>query len=351
MFYRFLLRPLLFLLYPEYAHHLTMGIMSWAVNTPFLKHLIKKKFKNNYYDKPLSIKNLTFDNHLGLAAGFDKNAQYLHVWEALGFGHVEIGTVTPRPQKGNPKPRLFRLPFDEAMINRMGFNNDGVDVVVERLRNYRKKGKLIIGGNIGKNKTTPNENAIDDYKICFEKLFDFVDYFTVNISSPNTPGLRDLQNENFLKEIVNVYRTLEKIKQKNKPIFVKIAPDLNEEQAIEIADAAIRLNIDGLVVSNTTLDRSGLKTPVQKLEKIGSGGLSGKPLFQRSTHLLREIKKYAGERLILIGCGGIFSGNDACSKLDAGADLVQIYTGFVFQGPALLNDILKKTSGYGKSTI
>ena len=282
---------------------------------------------------------LKFENPVGLAAGFDKDAKLFDELGALGFGFVEIGTVTPLPQEGNPKPRLFRLQDDNAIINRMGFNNSGIESVVNKLR--RKKTNIIIGGNIGKNKLTPNVDAIDDYEICFEKLFPYVDYFTVNVSSPNTAGLRDLQNKRPLKDLLNRLQQLNSLKDKRRPILLKIAPDLTNDQLDDIVDIVSETKIDGVVATNTTINRDGLKSDVTRLNDIGNGGLSGIPLRGRSTEVIRYLSNKSNGAFPIIGVGGIHSDADAIEKIEAGATLVQLYTGFVYQGPALIKRINK----------
>jgi len=264
-----------------------------------------------------------FHNPVGLGAGFDKNAKYLRELSCLGFGFLEIGTVTPKAQPGNDKPRLFRLPKDRALINRMGFNNDGVDLIAERLRKWRQQNtllqngsSLVIGGNIGKNKVTPNEEAWKDYVMCFERLFDYVDYFVVNVSSPNTPGLRALQEKDALKAILVRLQQINAGKPQPKPLFLKIAPDLTEEQLNDVIDLALAIDLDGLVAANTTISRQGLTTSVQRLASIGAGGLSGKPVQHRSTWMVQQIVSRSGGALPVIASGGVFDGRDAREKLD-----------------------------------
>jgi dihydroorotate dehydrogenase len=297
---------------------------------------------------PVKSFGLTFRNHIGLAAGFDKNAKYLRELEVLGFGFVEIGTVTPVAQNGNPKPRLFRLPKDKAIINRMGFNNDGVEIVAARLKNYRlsiakdKKDDypLIIGGNIGKNKNTPNENAWQDYETCFTALHDVVDYFVVNVSSPNTPGLRDLQQKESLRKILTNLQTVNATKNFPKPILLKIAPDLTPEALDEVIDLAIEIKIDGLVAANTTISRKNLLTDEIAIEKIGNGGLSGKPLNEKNNRITNHIFLKTKGSVPIISSGGVFTALDAKEKLDRGASLVQIWTGFIYEGPGIVKKIL-----------
>jgi dihydroorotate dehydrogenase len=282
---------------------------------------------------------LKFDNPVGLAAGFDKDAKLFDELASFGFGFVEIGTVTPLPQDGNPKPRLFRLKDDNGLINRMGFNNQGIEALVARLR--RKKSDIIIGGNIGKNKDTPNTEAANDYGICFEKLFTYVDYFAVNVSSPNTPGLRHLQEKEPLTTLLNSLQELNDKKDKRKPILLKIAPDLTNEQLDDIIAIVADTKIDGVIATNTTIDRSGLKTAKNKVDAIGSGGLSGKPVGLRSTQLIKYLADKSNRAFPIIGVGGIHSAEDALEKLDAGATLLQVYTGFIYEGPSLVKRINK----------
>jgi dihydroorotate dehydrogenase len=291
---------------------------------------------------------LTFSNPVGLGAGFDKNARYLRELAALGFGCVEIGTVTPQPQEGNPKPRLFRLPQDEGLVNRMGFNNDGVAVVAERIRRWRALPgrRLIVGGNIGKSKSTPNEEAWKDYETCFRSLFDTVDYFVVNVSSPNTPGLRELQEKEALRRILTHLQTVNETlategKCRPRPLLLKIAPDLEPQQLDDVVSLALEIRLDGLVATNTTISRQGLVTPAGQVERIGAGGLSGAPLRERSTAVVRHICQKVGDRIPVIASGGIFSGSDAREKIAAGAVLVQVWTGFIYEGPFIVGRICK----------
>ncbi|HLG34462.1 MAG TPA: quinone-dependent dihydroorotate dehydrogenase [Bacteroidia bacterium] len=338
--YKFFFRPLLFLLPPETAHLFAMSVLRTATSIPFLKNLISTYYSSDKSKRELNVSGLNIKNRAGLAAGFDKNAKYIDALACLGFGHIEIGTVTPLPQEGNPKPRLFRLKKDGALINRMGFNNDGAKSVGKRLR--KKKSDVIIGVNIGKNKNTPNENAGDDYEICFRELFDVADYFVVNVSSPNTPGLRDLQEKEPLKNILARLMELNKelqIENNLKPIFLKISPDLTLAQLDDIVEVVLETKIAGVISSNTTNSREGLRTQNSKLETIGSGGLSGRPLTNASTEMIRYLSLEAQEKFSIIGCGGIFSANDALEKINAGADLVQLYTGFIYEGPSLIKKI------------
>jgi dihydroorotate dehydrogenase len=345
-----LLRSFLFLFDPEWVHYFSMNLLKLACKIPFKKKVLKFWFKpegNAQY----SIFNIQFPNRVGLGAGFDKNAKYLNELEALGFGFVEIGTVTPLLQKGNDKPRLFRLPKDKALINRMGFNNDGVEAVAERLQAWKLKTeqrtanneqRLIIGGNIGKNKITPNEDAWKDYEICFTALHDYVDYFVVNVSSPNTPGLRELQEKNALHKILSNLQ-IQNLKFKiQKPILLKIAPDLTWEQIDDVIDLALEIKLDGLVASNTTISRNQLKTQNSELETIGAGGLSGLPVKARSTEIVKYIHQKTNGQIPIIASGGIFTGADAKEKIEAGASLVQVWTGFIYEGPGIVKNICKE---------
>jgi len=295
-----------------------------------------------------SIFNLLFSNKVGLGAGFDKNAKYLNELEALGFGFVEIGTVTPLPQAGNDKPRLFRLPKDKALINRMGFNNDGVEVITERLRKFKiqnSKFKIIIGGNIGKNKITPNEDAWKDYEKCFIALHPYVDYFVVNVSSPNTPGLRELQEKDSLRRILGQLIIKNEELKIKRPVLLKIAPDLTMEQLDDVIELALEIKLDGLVAANTTISRDKLKTPGSRLKIIGSGGVSGAPLKNRSTEIIKHIHQKTKGQIPIIASGGIFTGADANEKINAGASLVQVWTGFIYEGPAIVKRICKQLKG------
>ena len=294
-------------------------------------------FKVNDARSEREVFGLKFDNPVGLAAGFDKDAKLFDELSAFGFGFVEIGTVTPLPQEGNLKPRLFRLKEDNAIINRMGFNNQGIEAVVARLR--RRKTNIIIGGNIGKNKVTPNEKAVDDYEICFEKLFPYVDYFVVNVSSPNTPGLRDLHEKEPLTALLNRLQVLNNKKESRKPILLKIAPDLSNEQLDDIIEIIADTRIDGVIATNTTISRSGLKTAKEEVNAIGNGGLSGKPVKVRSTEVIKYLSDKSNKAFPIIGVGGIHSKEDALEKIDAGATLVQIYTGLIYEGPSLIKRI------------
>ena len=337
--YKIILKPILFCFQPEKAHHLSLALLRFVFFIPGCKWLTKKLFSVHNPSLETHVAGLTFSNPVGLAAGFDKNAEYLHLLPAFGFGFIEIGTVTPLPQSGNDKPRLFRLKADNAIINRMGFNNNGVDAVVEKLKN-RPKG-LIVGGNIGKNKVTPNEQAVSDYLICFNKLFDYVDYFVVNVSSPNTPDLRALQDKGPLTEILSSLMDMNKTMSAQKPIFLKIAPDLNESQLLDIVDIVNETKIAGLIATNTTISRDNLITDKQTVDSIGAGGLSGAPVKTMSTSVIKFLSEKSNGKFPIIGVGGIQTAADAFEKMNAGASLVQVYTGFIYEGPGMVKRILK----------
>lgn len=334
--YQRLLKPLLFGLDAERAHHTVFTLIKILFQLPGVRSMW---YSGNVRSKKLerNLLGLHFRNPVGLAAGMDKNAKLINEWFYMGFGFVEIGTVTPRPQGGNPKPRLFRLPQDHALINRMGFNNDGMDKIRRKLRS--RYTPMIVGGNIGKNKDTPNDRAEDDYIKCFEALYDYVDYFVVNVSSPNTPGLRELQEREPLTNLLTTLNNLNNNKDQRRPILLKIAPDLTDEQLDDIVDIVRTSGIDGLIATNTTIAREPLTTPENEVSDIGAGGLSGRPLKDRSNEVIRYLRKKAGPDLPIIGVGGIHSAEDAVEKLNAGADLIQVYTGFVYEGPALVNKI------------
>lgn len=333
-----LIKPLLFLLSPEQAHHFTTVTLRLLLKVPFVKSLFRLAFVYNHPSLEKELFGLKFKNPVGLAAGFDKNAELIDDFTHLGFGFIEIGTLTPKPQPGSDKPRLFRLPKDKALINRMGFNNQGVEEAVNRLR-FRKS-DTIVGGNIGKNKVTPNENALDDYLMCFHQLFDHVDYFVVNVSSPNTPGLRELQEKEPLKALLKGLLEENKKKATPKSILLKIAPDLTETQLDDILEITAELRLDGLIVSNTTIDRSTLTTSEKELQAVGPGGLSGAPLLERSNEVLKYIRSQNSD-VPIIAVGGVLSTKDAIAKLDAGADLIQVYTGLIYEGPSLIKRINK----------
>ena len=285
------------------------------------------------------VMGIGFPNPVGLAAGFDKDGKLFPAMGALGFGFVELGTVTPKPQPGNPSPRIFRLPADQALINRMGFNNEGADVLAARLRTTPVPKGLVLGGNIGKNKTTPNEQAVDDYLYCFRVLHDLVDYFVVNVSSPNTPNLRELQDKEPLTRILSALQTENQALGAPKPILLKIAPDLTTSQLDDILDIVRATGIAGIVATNTTIQRDGLRTPAAVWEAMGPGGLSGAPLRKASTQILQYLRQHGPQGMTLIGVGGIATPLDAKEKLEAGADLVQVYTGLIYEGPSMVRNI------------
>ena len=324
------------MLSPEVAHEFALKSLSILLRFPLIGSWIRKSFQP-INAQPIVVKGITFPNTIGLAAGFDKNAKWLPLLKDLGFGHVEIGTVTPLPQPGNPAPRLFRLPQDNALINRMGFNNDGIDAVVERLKN--RPAGLVVGGNIGKNKITPNEEAINDYTIAFDAIYDHVDYLVVNISSPNTPGLRDLQEDTFITSLFEKLQSIRTTKRIWKPIFLKIAPDFNQTQIHSLIETIKKANVDGVIATNTTIDRSNLRTSNKTVENMGAGGLSGKPLFEASNTILGFLAMELGE-IPLIGVGGVFTKEDYEQKISMGASLVQVYTGFIYVGPRIVRKIL-----------
>ena len=334
-----IVRFFLFLFNPEFIHHITFKAIKIVAMLPGAMWLWRVIFKVKKVGLEREVFGIKFDNPVGLAAGFDKDAKLFDELASFGFGFIEIGTVTPLPQDGNPKPRLFRLNDDSGLINRMGFNNQGIELVVARLR--RKKSDIIIGGNIGKNKHTLNEDAVNDYAICFEKLFSYVDYFAVNVSSPNTPGLRDLQEKKPLTALLNSLQVLNNKKEKRKPILLKIAPDLTNEQLDDIIDIVADTKIDGVIATNTTVDRSGLKTAENSVQAMGNGGLSGKPIRLRSTQVIKYLADKSNKAFPIIGVGGIHSAEDALEKLDAGATLLQVYTGFIYEGPSIVKRINK----------
>lgn len=338
-----LLRRILFFFDAEAVHHFVMEALKFLCSMPLVRRGLAALYRPGVQAKPVDCLGLHFPNSVGLAAGFDKNARYLRELAALGFGYVEIGTVTPLPQPGNDRPRLFRLPADQALINRMGFNNEGVRVVAERLEKWRKGNiPLIIGGNIGKNKITPNEEAWKDYETCFRELHPWVDYFVVNVSSPNTPGLRELQEKESLRKILSHLQVLNRQLEYPRPILLKIAPDLSSSQLNDVIDLALEIGLDGLVATNTTLDRSGLgKESRQQAEKAGAGGLSGVPLRRRATEVIRQVRDRSGGRIPVIGSGGIFTREDLEEKKEAGACLFQVWTGFIYEGPGIVGKILR----------
>lgn len=333
--YKLLIRPILFCFDPEQVHHFTFSLIRFLNKIPGFGNLFQSIYEVKNPKLERVVFGLKFKNPVGLAAGFDKDAKLYEELSNFGFGFIEIGTLTPKPQDGNPKKRLFRLKEDSAIINRMGFNNGGVLEAVERLK---KNNDVLIGGNIGKNKNTPNEEATSDYEICFETLFPYVDYFVVNVSSPNTPNLRALQDKEPLTHLLQTLQNLNLKKPKQKPILLKIAPDLTNEQLLDIIDIVNETKIAGVIATNTTLSREGL----QSENKTEMGGLSGKPLTKRSTEVIRFLSEKSNKSFPIIGVGGIHSADDAIEKLNAGAALVQLYTGFIYEGPKLIKEINKR---------
>ncbi|RZS93165.1 quinone-dependent dihydroorotate dehydrogenase [Aquimarina brevivitae] len=334
--YRSILRPILFNYDPEKVHHFTFKMIKLLAKLPLMSTVFKGIYEVKDPRLEREVFGLKFKNPVGLAAGFDKDAKLFNELSDFGFGFIEIGTLTPKPQSGNPKKRLFRLKKDKAIINRMGFNNGGVAEAIERLK--KNKG-VLIGGNIGKNKVTPNEDAVNDYTLCFEALFEYVDYFVVNVSSPNTPNLRALQDKEPLTQLLKTLKDLNATKPKQKPILLKIAPDLTDDQLIDIIEIVQQTKIDGVIATNTTIDRSGLQSDEEVINEMG--GLSGKPLTKRSTEVIRFLAEKSNSAFPIIGVGGIHSAEDALEKLAAGASLVQLYTGFIYEGPALIKKINK----------
>lgn len=332
--YKLIIRPIFFCFDPEKVHYFTFSVIKLLCRIPFIPNLIRGMYvvKDRRLEKELF--GLRFKNPVGLAAGFDKDAKLFNELNNFGFGFIEIGTLTPKPQPGNPKKRIFRLKRDSAIVNRMGFNNGGVMEAVERLK--KNKG-VLIGGNIGKNKVTPNEDAVNDYTICFDALYDHVDYFVVNVSSPNTPNLRALQDKEPLTKLLKTLKDKNTTKPKEKPILLKIAPDLTDEQLLDIIDIVGDTQIDGVIATNTTISRDGLQSPSKK----EVGGLSGKPLTSRSTEVINFLAKKSNNAFPIIGVGGIHTKEDALEKLEAGASLVQLYTGFIYEGPKLIRSINK----------
>lgn len=336
--YKHIIRPLLFLIPPETVHHLIVGLVKTG-RFFGLKYILKLLFSYNNPKLEREVLGIKFKNPVGLAAGFDKNADFFNEFAAFGFSHIEIGTVTPKPQPGNPQPRSFRLKKDKGLINRMGFNNKGVDYAVQQLK-YRKE-NLVIGGNIGKNTATPNENAVEDYVYNCKSIYDSVNYLVVNVSCPNVTNLHKLQDQDSLDAILGAIVTIRKEKETYKPVLLKLSPDLNEFQIDETLTIVAKHGIDGVIVSNTTVSRENLKTSPEKVVNIGNGGLSGVPIRDRSTKMIRYINHKTDGKLVIIGIGGILTPKDAIDKLNAGASLVQIYTGFIYTGPALIKRINK----------
>jgi dihydroorotate dehydrogenase len=335
--YRYIIRPIFFLFDAERIHHFVFNLLSFQGKMPGMKWLLIKLFACKHTTLKRQILGLQFENPVGLAAGFDKDAKLVDELACYGFGFIEIGTLTPKPQPGNDKPRLFRLPLDKALVNRMGFNNGGVLEASERLK--RRKSKVIVGGNIGKNKITPNENAFDDYAYCFKQLYPYVDYFVVNVSSPNTPGLRELQEKEPLRKLLSYVKTLSLSQPVHKPILLKIAPDLTSSQLDDVIEILHETKTDGVIATNTTISRDGLKTSKSNVDTIGNGGLSGAPLTVKSTEVIKYLRQQLGKDYPIIGVGGIMTPEDAVEKMKAGADLIQVYTGFIYEGPAFVKRI------------
>jgi len=339
-----LFKPLFFAFSPENAHHLTMFLLDIAAAFPPARWLLRSLFCYRHRSLTHEFAGLHFPNPVGLAAGFDKDGRHIRGLACLGFGFIEVGTVTPLPQDGNPLPRLFRLPMDQALVNRMGFNNQGLEALVGRLKNLREQGVpegIIIGGNIGKNKATPNEQAYQDYHLCFEALHPWVDYFVVNVSSPNTPNLRALQEKEPLAQLLHGLQRANQAKSQPKPILLKIAPDLTDDQLNDIADIVESTGITGLIATNTTISRAELHTPAAQLQSIGAGGLSGVPVRERATQVIRYLRQRLSPEVLIIGVGGIDSAAAAHEKMAAGANLVQVYSGLIYKGPSLVRQILK----------
>ncbi|HEX3009538.1 MAG TPA: quinone-dependent dihydroorotate dehydrogenase [Bacteroidales bacterium] len=339
--YKVFIRPLFFLIDPEKVHHFVVSAIRFFHFLPFGKSILKKIFTVENKSLERVVFGLKFKNPVGLAAGFDKNAKVYNEFSSLGFSFIEIGTVTPKGQPGNPKKRLFRLPEDKALINRMGFNNLGVEEAVKNLRK-RKNDSIVIGGNIGKNTATPNEKAVDDYVACFNGLYNYVDYFVVNVSCPNISNLAKLQDKDSLMEILSAVSRGRALHPMKKPVLLKISPDLNFGQIDEILEIVKITAIDGIIATNTSISRDGLKTSGDILNKIGRGGLSGLPLKERSTEIIRYISQKTNGKLPIIAVGGIFTADDAIEKINAGASLVQLYTGFIYEGPMIVKRICKR---------
>ena len=330
--YKFLIKPILFLFDPEWVHHAVFYLLKVIHRIPGMGSMIRGLYHIKDQRLERKLFGLTFPNPVGLAAGFDKDAKLYQELSNFGFGFIEISTLTPKPQPGNPKKRLFRLPEDNGLINRMGFNNQGVVEAIERLK---KNNGVLIGGNIGKNKITPNDEAVSDYVQCFEALFPHVDYFVVNVSSPNTPNLRALQDKEPLQHLLQTLKDLNLKRNSPKPILLKIAPDLIDDQLLDIIDIVTTVKIDGVIASNTTLSRQGLISS----NRSEMGGLSGKPVAERSTEVIRFLHEKSNNAFPIIGVGGIHSSEDAINKLNAGASLIQLYTGFVYEGPGVIKKI------------
>ncbi len=337
--YKQLIRPILFLFDPEKIHYFTFSFVKTVSKIPFVSSIFRSMYQVNDKKLERNLFGLTFKNPVGLAAGFDKNAVLYNELANFGFGFVEIGTVTPKGQAGNPKKRLFRLKDDQGIINRMGFNNEGLEVAIEQLK--KNKGKIIIGGNIGKNTDTTPENYTQDYVTCFKGLHPYVDYFVLNVSCPNVGSHAKLDDVSYLKELITEVQVLNNKEVKQKPILLKIAPDLNNQQLDEIIELVAQTKIDGVIASNTSVNRGNLKASKERLTEIGNGGVSGQPVKDRSTKVIKYLADNSNKSFPIIGVGGIHSEKDALEKIDAGASLVQIYTGFIYQGPSLVKRINK----------
>lgn len=339
MLYKAIIRPLLFRFDPERVHHFVGYLLKTGFAIPGVAPLVKTFTTVNHPALQRNILGLDFKNPVGVAAGFDKEARLYRELGILGFGSVEVGTITPKGQSGNPKPRLFRLPPDKGLINRMGFNNQGVEAAIERLK--KRKPGLIVGGNLGKNTLTPNETAAEDYVTLFEKLFDHADYFVINVSCPNISNLQELQDPEALHEIASRLQKINNSKPQRKPILIKVSPDLNFDQLDDVIEIVHKTKIDGVIAVNTTITRDHLKTPEDNVKAIGSGGLSGKPIRERALEMVRYLKEKSKNSFPVIGVGGIFTPDDALKMLDAGADLIQVYTGFIYEGPFIARKINK----------
>ncbi|MDX1278539.1 quinone-dependent dihydroorotate dehydrogenase [Oceanihabitans sediminis] len=337
--YKLLLRPIFFLFDPEKIHHFTFSFIQFTSKIPGVSSLLKSMYVVEDARLERKLFGLTFKNPVGLAAGFDKNAVLYNELANFGFGFIEIGTVTPKGQAGNPKKRLFRLKADQGIINRMGFNNEGLEAAIKQLK--KNKGKLIIGGNIGKNTQTKPEDYTEDYLACFNALHPYVDYFVLNVSCPNVGSHAKLNDKEYLLELIGAVQKANKTFTTQKPILLKIAPDLNKGQLDEIVALIAETNLDGVIASNTSTDRTGLKASEAELEQIGNGGLSGQPIKEKSTQVIKYLADKSNKAFPIIGVGGIHSAEDALEKIEAGADLVQIYTGFIYEGPKLIKEINK----------
>ncbi len=342
-----LIKPILFSMSPEAAHYVSFNTYRDLCRIPGVNELSQAIYDISTPNDAVEVFGLKFKNRIGLAAGFDKDAVIYEEFGNFGFGHIEVGTITPKAQPGNDPPRLFRLVEDKALLNRMGFNNQGAHAAMDQLKD-RKRIDLIIGGNIGKNKLTPNEKALDDYAYCMKELYDGVDYFVVNVSSPNTPGLRELQEKGPLTEILLELQKLNQSLGKPKPLLVKIAPDLEAGQLADIAEIAFNTQLSGIIATNTTIERNNLLLKKKQLERLGPGGISGKPLTKKSTEVIHFLSKETGGKIPIIASGGVMSAKDAIEKIDAGASLVQLYTGFIYRGPGLVKECIRAIRGQKK---